>query len=138
MKKLLIIASILCIGSAGTSVYAQIENFENLTNLNPEQSAQLAKIQENYKQRYNEIETNIMNYTDKLNRVKQDTDKTPEQLSILKEAYERNIDMLKKQKQLLEETTEAQYKTILNQEQYKQLKSEQSAVESSFEKFLRK
>ena len=138
MNKKLLLTGILTAGilfSGLTSFAVKIEEIPGLTS---EQKAELAKISENYTKEYNALETSIMNYTDKLNRVKADKEKSAEQISLLTGAYERNLESLKSRKTLLENTTDAKYKELLTQEQYQILKSQDQTVQSSFDKFLQK
>ncbi len=136
MKKLLTLFSSICILSMVSAAYADI--FDNLQNLSPEQKSQLTRIYQKYKFENNNYETKIMEYTDKLSKVKEDTEKTPEQLSVLTGAYERNLATLKAQQKKLEEETESLYQTVMTQEQYKQYKEQQVNVQDAFNKFLQK
>ena len=79
-----------------------------------------------------------MNYSDKIARLKSDSEKTEEQASLLIGAYERNIETYKKQQDILLKETNAKYKSILTDEQYKQYQAMQITVQDSFNKFLQK
>lgn len=79
-----------------------------------------------------------MVYTNKINRVKQDPDKSPEQVSLLTSAFERNIETYKSQQKLLEKTLNEQYKNVMTPEQYSQYADQQVNVQDAFSKFLQK
>ena len=71
-------------------------------------------------------------------QVKNDKDKTPEQVLLLTSAYERNLSTLKTQQKVLEQKTDAMYKSVLTPEQYNQYKAQQLNVQDSFNNFLQK
>ena len=118
--------------------FASAIDVEKITDLTPEQKTKIAEIQSNYTKEYNDNETKIMDYTNKLNQIKTDTDKTPEQISILSGAYERNLIAIKARQQQLKNETEETYKSILTEEQYKQYQLQQLQVDNAFSEFLKK
>ncbi len=136
MKKLLVFLSVLCLLNVGLSSLADI--FDNLENLSPSQKDELTRIYQKYKTENNTIETRIMEFTSKINSLKADTEKTPEQIAVLIGAYERNLSTLKDQQKQLTEETEVAYKTVMTAEQYKQFKEQQVNVQDAFNKFLQK
>ena len=137
MKKLIVLFSSICILSS--TVYALEDNmFSSLENLSPVQKNQLKRIYQEYKIKNNSLETRIMEYTSKLNQLKEDTEKTPEQLSVLAGAYERNLNTYKAQQKKLEQETDLEYQKILTAEQYEQYKKQQSEVQDAFKQFLPK
>ena len=98
-------------------------NFEGITDITPAQENKLVQIQKGYDIENNSLNARITEYTKKIELVKNDTEKTPEQVSLLTGAYERNLDTLKIQQKRLEQITNSQIKTVLNEEQYIQYKN---------------
>ena len=136
MKKTTLLLGIIAILASSASVFA--EGFDSLENITPAQKQKLTQIQYNYKQENNSLEMRIMDYNNKIAQVKNDKDKTPEQVSLLTSAYERNLSTLKTQQKILEQKTDAMYKSVLTPEQYNQYKAQQLNVQDSFNNFLQK
>ncbi len=136
MKKFNLILTLLLLLSSINLCFAV--DLEKITNLTPEQKTKLAEIKTNYTKEYNENETKIMDYTNKLNQIKADKEKTPEQISLLSSAYERNLTAIKSRQQQLKNDTDALYKSVLTEEQYKQLQIQELQVENAFTEFLKK
>ena len=114
------------------------QGFETLENITPVQLQKLSQIQHNFSQENNALETKIMDYTNKINQVKNDVDKTKEQVSLLTGAYERNLSTLKAQQKLLQQQTDALYKSVLTPEQYNDYRAQQIQVQDAFKNFLQK
>lgn len=136
MKKTGFILTLLLLFSSFGTVFAQ--DFDNISDLTQDQKDKLAEIQANYKKEYNTNESKIMEYTNKLNQIKTETDKTPEQITILTGAYERNLIAIKASQQQLKQKTEELYKSVLTETQYKQYQLQQNQVENAFSEFLKK
>lgn len=136
MKKSFLILSIMCLALTSNIVFA--DNFDNLQNITPVQKQKLTQIQFSFKEENNALDMRIMEYNNKLNQLKTSTDKSPEQISLLTAAYERNLSTLKEQQKQLEQKTDALYKSVMTPEQYSQYKTQQVNVEDSFNKFLQK
>ena len=134
MKKLFL--SLLVAGLLSGAAFAEM--FDNLTDLSPAQKDQLTRVYETFKIKNNELETKIMDYTNKLNQIKASTDKSAEQISLLTSAYERNLMVLNAQVKQLKENQDAAYKQILTDNQYKEYSAQQLQVENAFSDFLRK
>ncbi len=136
MKKTTLFLGIIALLASSVSVFA--EGFDSLENITSAQKQKLTQIQYNYKQENNSLEMRIMDYNNKIAQVKNDKDKTPEQVSLLTSAYERNLSTLKTQQKILEQKTDAMYKSVLTPEQYNQYKAQQLNVQDSFNNFLQK
>ena len=80
----------------------------------------------------------ILSYTDKIANLKLNSNKTQEQISLIAGVYEKNIATLKNQQALLAKETEALYKLILNDKQYKQYQALQLKAQDAFSNFLNK
>ena len=80
----------------------------------------------------------IIEYNNKINQLKQDKDKTPEQIELLSGAYERNLETFKAQQKQLEQETDKLYKANMTEEQYLQYRALQMNVQDSFNDFLQK
>ncbi len=117
MKKI----SLILIGILLFSNISFAENFDNIQELTPEQKAQLTRIINTYKIQDSELESRINNYTNKIQEILADSDKTEEQRALLQGAYERNITTLKARRQALEKEKDDMYKSILSPEQYNQV-----------------
>ena len=113
-------------------------DLEKISNLTPDQKVKIAEFQSNYVKQYNDNETKIMDYTNKVNQIKSDNEKSPEQISLLSSAYERNLTALKAQQQQLKNQSENFYKSVLTEEQYKQYQLQQFQVDNAFSEFLKK
>ncbi len=136
MKKTTLLLGVMAILASSGIVFA--EGFDSLDGITPVQMQKLTKIQYNFKQENNSLEMRIMDYNNKIAQVKNDPDKTPEQVTLLTSAYERNLSTLKTQQKILEQKTDAMYKSILTPEQYNQYKAQQINVQDSFNNFLQK
>ena len=136
MKKTTLFLGIIALLASSVSVFA--EGFDSLENITSAQKQKLTQIQYNYKQENNSLEMRIMDYNNKIAQVKNDKDKTPEQVLLLTSAYERNLSTLKTQQKVLEQKTDAMYKSVLTPEQYNQYKAQQLNVQDSFNNFLQK
>ena len=136
MKKLF--ASIIFLMAFGLFTSCFADEFDNLEGITPAQKEQITQIQLVYKQEYNTNETKIMDYTNKLNQIKQETNFDPSQQALLIGAYERNISALKSRQEQLKQETYEKYKTVLTDKQYHQYLSEQIKVENAFSDFLKK
>lgn len=136
MKKLNLFLALLLVFSSFNFAFAI--DLEKITNLTDDQKAKIAEVQSNFTKAYNDNETKIMEYTNKINQIKGDSEKTSEQISLLSGAYERNLTALKAQQQQLKNQTEDFYKSILTEEQYKQYQLQQFQVENAFNDFLNK
>ena len=136
MKKTALLIGIATIFAFSGVVFA--EGFDSLEGLTPAQMQKLTQIQYNFKQENNSLEMRIMDYNNKIAQVKNDKDKTPEQVSLLTSAYERNLSTLKTQQKILEQKTDSMYKSVLTPKQYNQYKLQQINVQDSFNNFLQK
>ncbi|MBQ9245258.1 hypothetical protein IJ182_03215 [bacterium] len=136
MKKIFTILSIIGIISTYNIVYA--DAFDEITGITPVQKQKLNQIQYDYNQKSTALDARINEYTNKMNLVEKDTDKTPEQISLLKGAYERNLTTLKAQQKVLKKETDTLYKNILTEEQYKQYITNQTNVQDAFRNFVQK
>lgn len=129
---LFLLISSFCISSAFAAP------FDTLDGITPNQVEKLTQIQQNFKKENDILENRIMEYNNKLIQVKNDKEKTQQQVNLLTSAYERNILSLKTQQRLLEQQTEADYKAVMTIDQYSQYKAEQINVQDAFKKFLQK
>lgn len=136
MKKLLTLFAIICVSCFSSTAFADV--FSALENISPAQKERLNRVYQKYKFENNKLNTKIMEYNDKLLKLKSDIDKTPEDLAVLVGAYERNLAALKSQQEKLEQEADASYKEILTLEQYEQYKAQQSSVKDAFKNFLPK
>ena len=136
MKKIALLLMIFAFGAVSNSAFAEM--FDNLENLTLEQKLKLTNIYQEYKLENDQLENRIMQYTNKINSLKNDPDKTPEQVSLLTGAYERNVQTLKSQQRLLEKTTDELYKLNMSAEQYQQFSAQKLQVQDAFNDFLKK
>lgn len=136
MKRTAILIGIATFFAFSGVVFA--EGFDSLEGLTPAQMQKLTQIQYNFKQENNSLEMRIMDYNNKIAQVKNDKDKTPEQVSLLTSAYERNLSTLKTQQKILEQKTDSMYKSVLTPNQYNQYRLQQINVQDSFSNFLQK
>lgn len=134
MKKLIIALGVLSV----FCVSALAQDFSYLENLSPVQKQKLTQIYNNYKQENNTLEMRITNYKDKLNQLSKQTDKSAEQINLLKSAYERNLSTLTEQQAQLKKYTDDLYKNVMTADQYKQYQAQQLQAENAFSDFLRK
>lgn len=135
MKKNLLILTLCAFIAAGSAFAADINSLEGLT---PAQKQKISQIQHQFKIQNDAIEQKIITYNSKISEVKNDVNKSTAEADILTSAYQKNIDTLKLEQKKLEESTDASYKTVLTEEQYKSLKEQQTNVEDAFQNFLKK
>lgn len=135
MKKILLALVAVCIIFSANVVIA--DSFDSLQNLSPVQKQKLTQIQFSYKNQIDALETKIMDYKNKLAKVKSDNTKTKEQLALLTSSYERNISTLEAQKAQLEDAMDNAYKSVMTVEQYKQYRAQQIKVQDAFSEFVR-
>ncbi len=57
---------------------------------------------------------------------------------LLSGAYERNLETLKAQQKQLKQETDALYKSVMTDEQFKQYNERQTNADDAFKKFLQK
>ncbi len=136
MKKLL--TALIFLMTLGIFTVVNADEFDNLEGITPAQKEQITQIQLVYKQEYNANETKIMDYTNKLSQIKQETSHDPAQQALLIGAYERNINALKSRQEQLKQETDKKYKAILTEKQFQQYLSQQIRVENAFNDFLKK
>lgn len=135
MKKILLVIMVALFFNLN-SVFAQ--DFDNLEGITPAQKQKLSQIHFRYKNEYNSIEQNIIEYNSKLAKLSQETDKSPSDIAMLKSAYERNLKTLKAQQEKLDIDIDELYKSILTEEQYKQYKAQKVQTQEAFNNFLQK
>lgn len=135
MKKILLVIMVALFFNLN-SVFAQ--DFDNLEGITPAQKQKLSQIHFRYKNEYNSIEQNIIEYNSKLAKLSQETDKSPSDIAMLKSAYERNLKTLKAQQEKLDIDVDELYKSILTEEQYKQYKAQKVQTQEAFNNFLQK
>lgn len=114
MKKL--IFTILSLFFSMNFVFAA--SFDEIEGLTPVQKQKLSNINFEFEQKNNSLNLRLNEYSDKIEMVKNDTDKTEAQKSLLVGAYERNIETLKSQQKLLKQEVDNLYKSVLTEEQY--------------------
>ncbi len=119
MKK--VILMLLTIGFINSSVIAI--SFDEIADITPAQKQQLTQVQFNYEQKNNALDSRIKEYTNKMELVQKDEDKTEAQKTLLAGAYERNLETLKAQQKILEQETDNLYKSILTEAQFNQFKN---------------
>ncbi len=137
MKKKVLLAGVIFTFCCSIGIVFA-EDFDALNGLTAAQKQKLTQIQYNYKQENNSLEMRIMDYNNKLQQLKNDKDKTESQVSLLAGAYERNLQTLKAQQNQLKQQTDALYKSVMTDEQYKQYNARQTNVDESFKNFLQK
>ena len=136
MKKLL--TALIFLMTLGIFTVVNADEFDNLEGITHAKKEQITQIQLVYKQEYNANETKIMDYTNKLSQIKQETSHDPAQQALLIGAYERNINALKSRQEQLKQETDKKYKAILTEKQFQQYLSQQIRVENAFNDFLKK
>lgn len=125
--------NILVCGIIGLFLISDISYAEtsDLTyTITPAEQMKLNQIQYNYKQRNDVIEKRIAEYTNKIDIITNDANKTDAQKALLIGAYERNIDTITAQKKQLEQETENLYKSVLGDEKYNIYKSQQAEAQN--------
>ena len=120
MKKLNLLLALLLIFSSFNFAFAI--DLEKISNLTDDQKTKIAAFQTGYVKQYNDNETKIMDFTNKINQIKND----------------RNLTALKAQQQQLKNQSEEFYKSVLTEEQYKQYQLQQFQVDNAFNEFLKK
>lgn len=135
MKKNFLFALAVMILMSG-SVFA--DNFDDLEGITPAQKQKLSQIHFKYKQENNALEQRIIENNSKLLQLQNETGKSASDIAMLKAAYERNINTLKRQQDDLEKSTNESYKTILTEEQFKQYEAQKVQTENAFNNFLQK
>ncbi|MCD7780076.1 MAG: hypothetical protein LUH05_05330 [Candidatus Gastranaerophilales bacterium] len=136
MKKIALLFGVILVFCAMDAAFA--DNFDSLEGLTAVQKQKLTQIQYNYKQQNDSLDNKIMDYNNKLQQLQNDKDKTSSQISLLSSAYERNLETLKAQQKQLKQETDASYKSVMTDEQFKQYQAQQINVDDSFNKFLQK
>lgn len=136
MKKLIITLSVLSLLTISGSAFA--ENFDSLQGLTAVQKQQLSQAQFKFKQENDALNNKIIDYQSKLAQLNRQTEKTPEQIALIKATYERNIETFKAQQEILKKQMDASYKKVMTQEQYQQYQAQQIQVQDAFANFLRK
>ena len=136
MKKLIITLSVLSLLTISGSAFA--ENFDSLQGLTAVQKQQLSQAQFKFKQENDALNNKIIDYQSKLAQLNRQTEKTPEQIALIKATYERNIETYKAQQEILKKQMDASYKKVMTQEQYQQYQAQQIQVQDAFANFLRK
>lgn len=136
MKKLIITLSVLSLLTISGSAFA--ENFDALQGLTAVQKQQLSQAQFKFKQENDALNNKIIDYQSKLAQLNRQTEKTPEQIALIKATYERNIETFKAQQEILKKQMDASYKKVMTQEQYQQYQAQQIQVQDAFANFLRK
>lgn len=136
MKKIIAILSILVLFVTTGSAFA--DDFSALQGLSAYQKQQLSQVQFKFKQENNALNNKIIDYQNKLAQLNKQTDKSAEQVALVKSAYEKNIATLESQQNVLKKQMEASYKKIMTQEQYQQYQAQQMQVQDAFANFLRK
>lgn len=136
MKKLIITLSVLSLLTISGSAFA--ENFDSLQGLTAVQKQQLSQAQFKFKQENDALNNKIIDYQSKLAQLNRQTEKTPEQIALIKATYERNIATFKAQQEMLKKEMDASYKKVMTQEQYQQYQTQQIQVQDAFANFLRK
>ncbi len=136
MKKIALMFGVILIFCSVNTAFA--DNFDSLEGLTEVQKQKLTQIQYNYKQQNDSLDNKIMDYNNKLKQLQNDKDKTSSQISLLSGAYERNLETLKAQQKQLKQETDASYKSVMTDEQFKQYQAQQINVDDSFNKFLQK
>ena len=136
MKKLIVALSVLSLLTISGSAFA--ENFDSLQGLTAVQKQQLSQAQFKFKQENDALNNKIIDYQSKLAQLNRQTEKTPEQVELIKATYEKNIQTYKAQQEILKKQMDASYKKVMTQEQYQQYQAQQIQVQDAFANFLRK
>lgn len=136
MKKFIVTLSVLSLLTITGSAFA--ENFDSLQGLTAVQKQQLSQAQFKFKQENDALNNKIIDYQSKLAQLNRQTEKTPEQVALIKATYERNIQTFKAQQEILKKQMDASYKKVMTQEQYQQYQAQQIQVQDAFANFLRK
>ena len=136
MKKFIAILSIMMLFTTAGRAFA--DDFSALQNLTPVQKQQLSQVQFKYKQEIDSLNNRIMDYQNKLAQLNKQTEKTSTEIALIKATYERNVETLKAQQDILKKQMDASYKNVMTQEQYQQYQAQQIQVQDAFANFLRK
>lgn len=135
MKKITILLAVIFLMNM-TLVWA--DEFDGLNEITPEQKEKLSQIHLKYKTENNALEQKIIEYNTQIFKLKHSAGKTPQEISLLTTAYERNISAIKEEQKQLEDNVNSLYKSILTEEQFKQYEEQQKKTEEAFNKFLQK
>ncbi len=128
MNKLLFITGLSGILFIANTVFA--EDINTVDVITPAEAMKINQIQYNYNQHNNVLEMRITEYTNKIELIKNDINKSDAQKSLLISAYERNIETLKLQQKQLEKEANNSYKALLGEEKYNIFKNQQNAEQS--------
>ena len=105
MKKFIVTLSVLSLLTITGSAFA--ENFDSLQGLTAVQKQQLSQAQFKFKQENDALNNKIIDYQSKLAQLNRQTEKTPEQVALIKATYERNIQTFKAQQEILKKQMDA-------------------------------
>ena len=122
MKKLFLLLGIIL--TAISINFSVADDFDSINNINAFQKQKLMRIKFEFTQKNNALNARISDYNNKISRIEQDTEKTPEQISLLKDAYERSLKTLQEKQKILERETDEQYKSVFTESQYLQYKKQ--------------
>lgn len=135
MKKNLLIA--LSFVMLSTTI-AVADEFDSLNGITPAQKQKLSQITLMYKNESNTLEKRIIEYNTEKARLQRDREKSPTDIAMMTAAYDKNIQVMKAQKAKLDKDTDALYKSVLTEEQYKQYQAQKVQTENAFSNFLQK
>lgn len=135
MKKNLLIA--LSFIMLNTTI-AVADDFDYLNGVTPAQKQKLSQINLMYKNESNTLDKRIIEYNTEKARLQRDKEKSPTDIAMMTAAYDKNIQVMKSQKEKLEKDTDALYKSVLTEEQYKQYQAQKVQTENAFSNFLQK
>ena len=136
MKKLLVSLNTLIVLGLFVPVFAQ--EFSYLDDLTPVQKQKLTQFNYSYEQNVKSLDMRIDSFKAKINQLKEETDKTADQINLLTSAYERNMSVLNSQKEQLKKQLEKQYESVMTPEQYKQYLAQQLQAKNAFSDFINK
>lgn len=136
MKKLATLLTALIILTTSNTCFADV--IDNLNNLTYVQKQQISSIQQAYKNQKNEIENNISIYKNRIAKLKSDITKSRGLIDLGIGNYEKKLQLLESQKNVLEKEIDTKYKSILTSKQYKQYQTMQMFVQEKFSNFLNK
>ena len=136
MKKLLVSLNTLIVLGLFVPVFAQ--EFSYLDDLTPVQKQKLTQFNYSYEQNVKSLDMRIDSFKAKINQLKEETDKTADQINLLTSAYERNMSVLNSQKEQLKKQLEKQYESVMTPEQYKQYLTQQLQAKNAFSDFINK
>ena len=122
----------------GLFVPAFAQEFSYLDDLTPVQKQKLTQFNYSYEQNVKSLDMRIDSFKAKINQLKEETDKTADQINLLTSAYERNMSVLNSQKEQLKKQLEKQYESVMTPEQYKQYLAQQLQAKNAFSDFINK